>query len=296
MSEAANLLARIRFVVKSVVANVVKKISPKNTQLSLPGLTRQSIRFAKCPYEDDGPAGQARGRRAEDCGPPFFVIAGHSASKTRVNALMTRQSIRLRKMPLGLAKKMDPRVKPAGDACGTDPVASPSGRTQRRLARSYGAGVNGAATHVEGAHAACGGAGGVRGLERRRPPPPSRLLRRVRRAQPIELRRLAARPRHPKSGTGSRARQRARSATRSKPRSEPRSKPESRASWRARSQRRSRTRPRRSPARPQPRRVAAQPRHPRSRAGSRTRSQRRSYPRDLRPPAGPLRRLAALPL
>src|SRR5262249_37660462 len=215
MSEGAQLLARIRFVVKSVVANVVKKISPKNTQLSLPGLTRQSIRFAKCPYEDDGPAGQARGRRAEDCGPPFFVIAGHSASKTRVNALMTRQSIRLRKMPLGLAKKMDPRVKPAGDACGTDPVASPSGRTQRRLPRSYGAGVNGAATHVEGAHAACGGAGGVRGLERRRPPPPSRLLRRVRRAQPIELRRLAARPRHPKSGTGSRARQRARSSPRS---------------------------------------------------------------------------------
>ena len=28
---------------------------------SLPGLTRQSIRFAKSSYEDDGPAGQARG-------------------------------------------------------------------------------------------------------------------------------------------------------------------------------------------------------------------------------------------
>ena len=41
-------------------------------------------------------------------------------------------------------------------------------RTQRRLARAR---TNGAATHVEGAHAACGGAGGVRGLERRRPPP-----------------------------------------------------------------------------------------------------------------------------
>src|SRR5262245_23007523 len=58
-------------------------------------------------------------------------------------------------------------------------------------------GTNGAPTHVEGAHAACGGAGGVRGLERRRPPPPSRLLRRLRRAQPIQLRRVAARPRDP---------------------------------------------------------------------------------------------------
>jgi hypothetical protein len=28
---------------------------------SLPGLTRQSILFAKSPYEEDGPAGQARG-------------------------------------------------------------------------------------------------------------------------------------------------------------------------------------------------------------------------------------------
>jgi hypothetical protein len=28
---------------------------------SLPGLTRQSIRFAKSSYENDGPAGQARG-------------------------------------------------------------------------------------------------------------------------------------------------------------------------------------------------------------------------------------------
>src|SRR5262249_58243919 len=44
--------------------------------------------------------------------------------------------------------------------------------------------TNGAATHVEGAHAACGGAGGVRGLERRRPPPPSRLLRRPPPAHP----------------------------------------------------------------------------------------------------------------
>src|SRR5262249_46975436 len=38
----------------------------------------------------------------------WFVIAGHSASKTRVNALMTRQSIDFR-------KKMDARVKPAHD-------------------------------------------------------------------------------------------------------------------------------------------------------------------------------------
>ena len=37
-----------------------------------------------------------------------FVIAGHSASKTRVNALMTRQSI-------DFHKKMDARVKPAHD-------------------------------------------------------------------------------------------------------------------------------------------------------------------------------------
>jgi hypothetical protein len=42
------------------------------------------------------------------------VIAGHSALKTRVNALMTRQSITLRKKLL--AKKMDARVKPAHDA------------------------------------------------------------------------------------------------------------------------------------------------------------------------------------
>src|SRR5262245_27837938 len=68
-----------------------------------------------------------------------------------------------------------------------------------------GARTNGAATHVEGALAACGGAGGVRGLERRRPPPPSRLLRLLRRAQPIQRRRLAARPRRPNSGTRSRA-------------------------------------------------------------------------------------------
>jgi hypothetical protein len=37
-----------------------------------------------------------------------IVIAGHSPSKTGVNALMTRQSIFLRKM-------MDARVKPAHD-------------------------------------------------------------------------------------------------------------------------------------------------------------------------------------
>ena len=41
------------------------------------------------------------------------VIAGHSASKTRVNALTTRQSIHLRKD--SFAKKMDARVKPAHD-------------------------------------------------------------------------------------------------------------------------------------------------------------------------------------
>src|SRR5262249_40460435 len=39
--------------------------------------------------------------------------------------------------------------------------------------------TNWAATHVEGAYAACGGAGGVRGLERRRPPPPSRPFSRA---------------------------------------------------------------------------------------------------------------------
>src|SRR5215472_17050326 len=63
--------------------------------------------------------------------------------------------------------------------------------------------TNGAATDVEGAYAACGGAGGVRGLERRRPTPPSRLLR-LRPAQPIELRPVAARPRDPRSATRSR--------------------------------------------------------------------------------------------
>jgi hypothetical protein len=44
------------------------------------------------------------------------VIAGHSASKTRVNALMTRQSILFSKEHL--AKQMDPRVKPGGDTFG----------------------------------------------------------------------------------------------------------------------------------------------------------------------------------
>src|SRR5262245_56698945 len=67
-----------------------------------------------------------------------------------------------------------------------------------------GARTNGAATHVEGALAACGGAGGVRGLERRRPPPPSRLLRRLRRARPIQRRRLAAPPRRPRSSSAER--------------------------------------------------------------------------------------------
>src|SRR5262249_55677579 len=43
-----------------------------------------------------------------------FVIAGHSASKTRVSALTTRQSIRLRKMALHFAKKDGP----AGQARG----------------------------------------------------------------------------------------------------------------------------------------------------------------------------------
>src|SRR5262249_13980907 len=81
-----------------------------------------------------------------------------------------------------------------------------------------GARTNRAATHVEGAFAACGGGGGVRGLERRRPPPPSRLLR-LRRAQSIELRRLAARARRPKSGTRPRAGQRAGSSPRPEPRS-----------------------------------------------------------------------------
>ena len=33
----------------------------KQSQSSLPGLTRQSILFAKSFYEEDGPAGQARG-------------------------------------------------------------------------------------------------------------------------------------------------------------------------------------------------------------------------------------------
>jgi hypothetical protein len=42
------------------------------------------------------------------------VIAGHSASKTRVNALMTPQSIPFSQKKL-LAKKMDARVKPAHD-------------------------------------------------------------------------------------------------------------------------------------------------------------------------------------
>jgi hypothetical protein len=41
------------------------------------------------------------------------VIAGHSASKARANALVTRQSISLRKSHL--AKTMDARVEPAHD-------------------------------------------------------------------------------------------------------------------------------------------------------------------------------------
>jgi len=41
------------------------------------------------------------------------------------------------------------------------PVPNPTAARALSWART-----NGAATHVEGAHAACGGAGGVRGLER----------------------------------------------------------------------------------------------------------------------------------
>jgi hypothetical protein len=43
------------------------------------------------------------------------VIAGHSPSKTGVNALMTRQSIFLKRLFLYL---MDARVKPAHDDSG----------------------------------------------------------------------------------------------------------------------------------------------------------------------------------
>ena len=95
------------------------------------------------------PAGDVVGLRSIP-----FVIAGHSESKTRVNALMTRQSIRFAKSPYEerwtrgssprvtekdcviagldpaihplrkrfLRGTMDPRVKPAGD--GVSPPAS----------------------------------------------------------------------------------------------------------------------------------------------------------------------------
>jgi hypothetical protein len=44
-------------------------------------------------------------------------LPGVARRKTRVNALMTRQSIGLRKkQSIGLRKKMDARVKPAHDA------------------------------------------------------------------------------------------------------------------------------------------------------------------------------------
>src|SRR5215471_14084976 len=126
-----------------------------------------------------------------------------------------------------LRKKFLPRRWTPGSSPGVTHVGAPALAANPTPSRALlGARTNGAATHVEGAFAACGGAGGVRGLERRRPPPPSRLLR-LRRAQPIELRRLAARPRRPKSGPRPRAGQRAgpgpRSAARSEPRSEPRS-------------------------------------------------------------------------
>jgi hypothetical protein len=122
--------------------------------------------------------------------------------------------------------------------CGAKCVANPT------AARAFLWGrTNGAATHVEGALAACGGAGGVRGLERRRPPPPSRLLRR---AHPIELRRLAARPRGPRSTTrsrtGSAARPRTGSPASSRPGSAARPRPRFGAGARPSARRRPRAR------------------------------------------------------
>src|SRR5262249_8961844 len=52
------------------------------------------------------------------------VIAGRSASKTRVNTLVTRQSIHL------LAKKMDPRLKAGGDESWAN--AGPNSRLRER--------------------------------------------------------------------------------------------------------------------------------------------------------------------
>src|SRR5215831_21131326 len=55
--------------------------------------------------------------------------------------------------------------------------ASWCGEPEGALARSLVPRTNGAAIHEDSGRTGCGGAGGVRGLERRRPPPPSRLLR-----------------------------------------------------------------------------------------------------------------------
>src|SRR5262249_1011742 len=118
---------------------------------------------------------------------------------------------------------------------------------------------------VEGAYAACGGAGGVRGLQRRRPPPPLRLLR-LRRAQPNELRRLAARPRDPKISAKPRTKTPTGTPTGSPPAPPPKT----------------------------PTRATARPRR-RQGTSSRARSRQQTRPRArvLRSQARPLRRLAA---
>src|SRR5262249_11171277 len=108
-----------------------------------------------------------------------------------------------------LRKKFLPRRWTPGSSPGVTHVGAPALAANPTPSRALRGGrPAGAAAHVDGAVTAFGGAGGLGGLSTRAPPPSSRLLR-LRRAQSIELRRLAARARRPKSGTRPRAGQRA---------------------------------------------------------------------------------------
>src|SRR5262249_25769341 len=84
----------------------------------LPGLPRQSIVFANSSYEEDGPAGQARGGR-DYCVARDYPSPGprHSAPKTRVNALKARATLSPLSRGEGHARcpscSQSPLIKPA---------------------------------------------------------------------------------------------------------------------------------------------------------------------------------------
>jgi len=79
-------------------------IADLDRRSSLPGLTRQSIRFAKSSYEDGWTRGSSPRVTGKGRSPSPSVIAGLDPA---VHPLT--------KIPLSLAKMMDPRPKPAGD-------------------------------------------------------------------------------------------------------------------------------------------------------------------------------------